>query len=257
MFSSSLLVLGLLSIDDANAYNPCQSPSTNLHRDIQLTRNERQLVQEMYATKKELRKIKKKYKLFEESWMVDFVSGEIDRSYIEVTMEELYSSKEDKEFELRHLGFELLEGYSVEQREQVIYNMEDTKQCYAKHKIKERNIEIKKQIRPIQTLLQDIELSNEQRQAFEGIRLAKEQQRETIQQDFSQTPEVLFQQFLQGHTDQTTTLKAFEAYSDSYFQFRLARVELLLDLLETLNDEQKKQFLANAEELEKKRKAIR
>jgi hypothetical protein len=254
MLSSIILLMGLVG-SEAKAHNPCQSPSTNLHRDIQLNKNERYLVQEMYATKRELRSAAQQYKMFGESWMVDFVSGEMDRKYIEVTMEELYSTKEDKEFELRHLGFELLEGYSISQREQVIYNMETTQECFEKHKVKERHKTEKMSVRPIKTLLQDLNLTQEQEQAYQQIRKFKEQHRTDLKQDFPVAPEAMYKNFLLGYTDQSTTLQAFESYSDRYYQFRMIKAGMWMDFLGNLSEDQKQQFLHNAIVLDDIRKS--
>ena len=99
---------------------------------MQLNKKERALVQEMYATKREL-KCEASIQAFQEHWMEHSVAGEIDRRQVELQMEE--AGKEDKEFELRHLTFEPLDGYTPDKREQVIYNMDTNERCYVEHDI--------------------------------------------------------------------------------------------------------------------------
>ena len=233
-----------------SAVHPCHSVSSDIHRDIELTKVQRGLLREMYSTQKELRQAKKKRSQFDQRWMEQFVAGYIERQQVERTLAVVYGEKEDKDFELYYINFDLLEGYSQQQRNQVTYNIEDNRQCYKDHAVRAQAKKAKAAIRPMAVLLQDLELTERQDVILTEIKQVKYQHREELSM---LSPKTAYEQFVQGQIDKESMLGVLEAHSDLVFNYRSQAVGMWMDLLETLTAEQRTQFLDNAAELEEQR----
>jgi len=248
-----LLVLSLgisNTVSAKNPNNPCHSVSSDIHRNIELTKSQRLLLREMYATKKEFRRAKQARRQFHEQWMQQFVAGEIERSSVENSIYELYEENDNKSFELHYINFALLDSYSSEEKAQVLQNINENHRCYEENEIRAKRKASKAGIKPLETLHKEIDFSIEQQNLLEEILELKYQYRETLSQI---KPNQAYTLYIQEEVDREGMVAVFENHFDVVYTYQSQSVDLWMDFYDTFSTAQREQFLQNAAELERLR----
>ena len=118
----------------ALAKTPVQCPNTfsNFFRGIELTPEEKIIVDEMKMAKRAIFKKRKEHRQGspQEGWMVRYVAGDITRSEVLRQIEGNINFNDDNNFEIQHRLAELLAGYGPQDVEKVLSNIEYTQQCF-------------------------------------------------------------------------------------------------------------------------------
>ena len=238
----------------ALAKTPVQCPSTfsNFFRGIDLTAEEKIIVDEMRMAKRAIYKKRKEHHKSspQEGWMVRYVAGDMTRSQVLRQIEGNITFNDDNNFEIKHRLAELLAGYDAQDIEKVLSNIEYTQQCFDEYYVVPEAKKRRQKIRPMAVLLSDLELSEEQSEDIKEIRRLLLEHREKRGDGFGVSSSEMARILSTDSQRQEQLMDVYEERSQQNLQFELLRANRWMDVLDSFDAKQQAQFLDNAETLE-------
>ena len=225
--------------------------------DIDLTSEQKGLVKELRAVKKEHRfekGTKKHPRLKRLETMIAFVEGDLSREDIHLEVDQSHNDKTAGHSNMQASLFDLLDSYSSEQLDQVSTNIENTKECknkYSKPSKKGKGGPKGK------ALFKGLELSDSQQGLLDELHRARKEGKENPHKGFRSEQKESLEGFIAGDLSRKDIDKMFKEKSEERLESRHERADLMMNFLETLSEEQKDTFVVNAEEVQMKTKEKR
>ena len=251
-FATTTLVIALLSNAEAQKNNPCPNLTSDYFREINLSEEQRLLVDEMLQAKRAMRRaLSPQVTGFRDKWMVDFLTGEMSRQQILRDIEEKYNQSEDERFEMRYKMVDLLASYDSRQIDQVLLNIENNKRCHDQNVTPPHVKKAQSKIRPIKFLLQNLHLTAEQQELLKNVRLLTVDYRQDSRDKFHLNKADLQDSMVRESIDRERVIAIYEERSNHVLQFKRQRAQQYMEFLDTLSEKQERQFIENARQLDK------
>ncbi len=212
--------------------------------DLTLSKDQRQIHQDLAGVYKEKATVTQNFHADRLEMMVDFVQGSLSREGVIEIAERTHTERMDQDNEVQVLFTELLESLSKNQQVQLGQNLEAQQVCFAKKKA------VKDDTRPKvgEMLFADLNLSDDQR----AIIVEVWQERQTINTTvvYGLHHESLLDDLFAGSLSIARSSTTFEESAKTQSVFRYNQMDAMMDLLDSFDTRQQKQFIANVRQVQ-------
>ncbi|MEC7985625.1 MAG: Spy/CpxP family protein refolding chaperone [Myxococcota bacterium] len=246
--------LSLTTVGIANARPHGSHMQKMLFKDLDLSEEQRAELKEMRQRKKEYRKDGKKEG--RKDWMVEFINGDLSRNSLHDDMDQNFEKMHAFHKENLSEMFDFIDALEGEQRAQFLENIDDLKE---KMKQKRSRADERREKRErtkssfIEKLFSDIQLTSKQKRQVENIR-EMQMERKGDRKAFPPKRFVVLEEYASGSQSRTQILRDFNRAGQRKIQHKHEVTDLWLNLISSLDEEQKDQLVHNQEELREKRK---
>ncbi len=217
-----------------------------LNKDVELSDSQKVLLYDLGDIKGERVWKKEGKRKNWHNWMVEYVSGDIDREQVLDQIDEKFEVKKSLKKEKTKLFLSLLDSYSADQRSQVLENLEELKERRTK-KMEKRAGNSKwhsKKRGKFKALFRDLDLTEQQKEIIQETMEVKKKSAEKVSKgsklDFIEA-------YLTGKKRRKAIFSDTNSQLKEFHDNAHERTELLLELFDSFDDAQKEQFLINVE----------
>jgi hypothetical protein len=244
---------------DQKSKNPCMKPGKVLTKDVDLTEDQRVLAEDVKTLRKghkaERHELKRSMKQDRIDTLKGYAEGDLSRSQINARIERKHTEMVDHHSDMQDGFFALIDSYSEVQKDQVRDNIEDTRQCMADNEeqfethIARKEAHIQKRMeKKAEFMSKDLDLSRTQQAAFDTW---QEGQKQKIQEridkrmdDKGENLETLLDGMSKGDIERRQ-----RAESTERIDLMQEQVGLMMDFVDSLDEDQRDQFVENIDAL--------
>jgi len=241
------IVAGLIAASNvawAKSHKKCGGKLKILVEEVDLSEDQRELVHDIKEQAKENRKDRPRKN--KEKWMIDYLNGEVDRDDVHDHIDERFETGKQHHVEMQDVVFDLLETYTEEQREQVLDNIEETKECHQQRK--EHTQRTEQRPKKLEMLTKGLDLSRKQQKQLEAIKGQGKQDRQQFKSEHKAHKGALVEAFASGEINREGARNTIEDSSAAKQESTHKMVDQWADFLDGLSKEQTHQMQKNLEE---------
>jgi uncharacterized membrane protein len=184
-------------------------------------------------------------------WMAGYLRGEMDRDEVLGGIEEQMDERSGIHQESAALWLGLLATYDEGQRSQVMENIDEMKMRHGENSA-DRSAEGRRGP-PIERLLDGVELSRKQEKSIDRLLEDQRQARKGALESHREHRMQWMDDFAAGKLDTDEISAELESRSEEAVESRLQATRDWIDLIDSLDVEQKEKLLENLEELQSSR----
>lgn len=240
---------------DGRMENPCMKPGKVLTKDVNLSADQKALVEDLKGERKahktERHDLKRSMKQDRIDTLKGYAEGDLSRADIKDQIEDKHREMSEKHADMQDGFFALVDSYNDSQKDQVRDNIDDTRQCMtdnqeqfeAHRERKEAHIQ-KRMEKKASFMTKDLDLSRNQQAAFDAWQdgqLERFQERMDGRMDHKgQHLEAL----LDGQS-QRSIERAQAERSAEKIEVAQEQAEWMMDFVDSLDRDQRTQFVEN------------
>jgi hypothetical protein len=261
MLRPILLTLSLTSLALYN--NPvsaapdkgCGGKVKVLVNDVQLTTEQQDIFGEIKQTKRDWKSENgQEAPKGNHQWMIDYLNGDVQKDELHDNIDDHSQMRFQLHQQMQPLVFDLLDTYSQDQKQQVLSNIEEKKECKQQKKDahEERVKNNKGKFRKI--LLKDMDLTGEQEQDWEKIAVHHKENKQSHKENKSDYRDNIIEEFAAGEINRKQAEQDLERISEERISDHHQQTELWVGFFDGLTELQRDQMIRNITELENRKK---
>ena len=240
--------------------NPCMKPGKVLTKNVDLTPDQRALAEDLKnqrkAHKEDRHELKRSMKQDRIDILKGYVEGDLSRSQINARIQRKHDDMMAQHTDMQDGFLALIDSYNEAQKDQVRDNLDETRQCMADYQgemeghreRKEAHIQ-KRMNKKAEFMTKDLDLSRNQQTAFEAWQDGQlERFQDRMDQHMNKHMEKgqHLEALLDGQSPRTLERKQAERATERVEAMQ-EQAGLMMDFVDTLDDNQRTQFIDNIE----------
>lgn len=246
------LGIGIRKAHAEHSENGCMKARAILLQDVELTAEQKALLQEFKAEKKQAgfskedrQQMHQEMKAQKHAWMVDYIAGNVSREEVLQKMADRSSKHEAHGANKQGMMLDLLSTYDDAQKAQVLENLDSQQSCFDDRREEIQEKHQKHQGRKGERMVSDLNLSASQQALWNQL---QEDRKEKWAAFEDHEPGENLRDYLEGRI----TLDELEANQQDAINakksFHQEHVMKMMDFVDSLDQTQRDQFLQNITE---------
>ena len=254
VFGTSL-VLSLFTLSaeaKPHGMKECGHPAAVFSKDMELSPEQKNILGDMKAVKKEHRHDRKmEDRSHRLEWMQDFLDGNSSAADVHSDLDRRFEERIVEKEEVQALMFELIETFSDAQRRQALENLQQKRECREEVKSKHASHKERKGPKMKKALFHDIELSTVQQQEAEEIHQQSKEARIDHRESHARRAEIL-EDLLSGDISSREAERMMRDRAEQKRELTHKNIDHWIDFIDGLSSEQQSQLRVNLDKIEER-----